>query len=1538
MANEAGRNDQEQEFQLMISRQITRFKKFVADSNNNSKITEIYTRMQRMELIFDEFNKVQTEIEQYDESEQNFSERVTFEDDYYETVAKAKKFVGQFETFNVKLPPLSLPEFDGSYDKWLTFYDAFSALIHNNPNLDRINTIRKLKACTNCLRLGHKVSNCQGSSCRICDKKHNSLLHLSITNKNSHQNCDITDKHNISNNEAHASVNNSSQNLPIKSDEKRVERNDSKQSVVACAQNILTLTAYDNDSFVLLTTALLKIEYKDGESMICRALLDAGSQSNFISQELFERLNIQGTDVHIKVIGINGNISFINNVIKSLIKSINSNYNVNLQFLVSNQITTDTPHMDFDTSHLKIPNNIDLADPQFNESSKVDILLGAGIFYRLLLPGQISLGKGRPILQNTELGWIVAGTISCPSINNRNFSVCNLSRSMNNLENGLEKFWLIEEIPSLKNNYTEEENEVESHFQQTYSRDNYGNFIVRLPFRDNLEQLGESYDIAVNRFQSLERKLGKNPTLEENYSSFINECINLGHMSELNNFNFNLQPSFFLPHHAVIKESSMTTRLRVVFDASSKSTSSLSLNDILKTGPCIQDTLFFILLRFRLFPIVVSADIAKMYRCVKIHENDTKFQLILWRNNTTDPLKIYKLLTVTYGMSPASFLATRCLKQLALDNEINHPEAAQSILKDFYMDDYLVSVKDIKSACFLMKDVYNILLSGGFRLRQWSSNNEQILNFVSQLEPSTKTDYIIKDEQSCSKTLGTVWNFSEDILKYVTNPESGPDHYKIFTKRRILSVISQIFDILGLKGPVITRAKLFMQKLWGLIIGWDDPVPDNVLISWLQFYNSLKLIEKLKISRHILITDFISIEMHVFTDASQYAYGTPINFRSMNSLDTVNVNLVCSKSRVAPLKVISIPRLELCAALLGVELAHTVIKATENEIKIDKIFYWCDSTIVLAWISSESSKLKTFVANRVSKIQTFSHSHQWRYISTDLNPADYISRGVHPGEIQELDSWFFGPKFLSSSNQYWPNNIETQSNTDLPELKQPPNKILLTKECVKFDVFYKYSSFNKCIRIIAYLLRFKNNLKVKPKQRDLNKLKISELDEAKIILIKHFQRKHFAIEIKDLLRHKQVSKKSKLFRLSVFLDERGIIRVGGRLKNTNLNFDNKHPIILPAKCHLTSLIVRHFHFKYLHAGPQTLLSVIRQNYWPMQGRNSVRGILRKCVICFKVSPSAGLQKMGDLPSTRVQPSRIFSVLGVDYTGPFLIKNSFLRNTKSIKAWICIFICFASKAIHIELVTELSTNSFLNAFKRLIARRGFPSEIYSDNGSNFVGASNLINEIKDDVFRNFLIDNRIIWHFIPPRSPHHGGLWESAVRLTKYHLKRVLQNTLLTYENFYSLLVQIESIVNSRPLTPLSEDPDDSEVLTPGHFIIGAPLTFLPENSLDVKHSRLSCRYKQLRALFEQFWRSWSRSYLQTLQERPKWQVANDIYKVGQCIVLHDDAAPLAWKIGRIMNVHPGADGHIRVVTVKVKNAIFKRPVTKISVLPIYDQS
>lgn len=1763
--------------------QLTRFKKFINDSDNDSKIAEMATRIQRIETIFDEFNQVQSELELLDHSEMQSSERDNFEDDFYESISKARETVGNYyrlqqqetlsqqqrtlpqnvpipqptenkSNFNIQLPSIVLPEFSGAYEKWPNFFDSFMALIDKNTCLsniqkyyylqaslkgeaahvieslevsdsnyavawtllrdryenkkfiiknhmkalfdlpvinkesfsslrsfvdtfqkhyralknlnepvelwstilihllltkldlntkreweiktktevspqitsfitfltdrcqilestmtmdtksnsvnqqyqpssgnkkynnrpqysqsnistnstfalcciyckkdhniyycadfqklsasDRLNTIRKLKACVNCLRLGHTSYDCRGKPCRICRNKHNSLLHLGgnsqrIFNNNSNNirsQQNISAQENISDATARGSSTAGNASAQSRSSHSK-ERADvaDVQQIVSCAQNMsnsnnTNFAGFISSPFVILSTALVNILNKEGKYVTCRALLDGGSQSNFVSKEMFETLNIDPLNVKIRVVGINGYASNICNAIKTKINSRFSNDCFDLQFLVTDKITTDTPQFSFNTTNFNLPNNINLSDPHFNESRKVDLLLGAGIFYNLLLQGQISLGKNLPLLQNTRLGWIVAGSVG--SIHPQNILTCNFSECIN-LENKIEKFWLQEELPYIKNKHTSEEIEVEDHFNKTYTRDTRRNFVVRLPFRDDYEiKLGQSYSIAINRFQSLERKLTQNPELKEKYSKFMTEYIDLGHMSEINFSDVNFSRShYFLPHHAVFKESSLTTKLRVVFDASSKTTSGVSLNDVLKIGPVIQDSLFFILLRFRVNLFVITADIAKMYRCVEVHNDDRRFQQIVWRDNPLDSLKIFQLNTVTYGTGPASFIATRCLKQLAIDNQTDFPEAASSINKDFYMDDWLAGSNDVNSILSLVKNVNDILLSGGFQLRQWSSNSKDVLNFISQLDTSIKSEYTIKDDQSC-KTLGTLWNSVSDVLKYTTTSNDCVT----FTKRIVLSVISQIFDPLGLLGPVIVRAKLFMQQLWQLKIGWDEPVSDNFLNSWLHFYNQLSLIKKLEIPRYALVENFDYIEMHVFTDASQNAFGTCIYFRSINSIGQIRVNLLCSKSRVAPLKVISLPRLELCAALLGAQLSRTVLEAMNNVININKIIYWCDSTIVLAWISSESSKLKTFVANRIAKIQTISQVDQWRHIPTSLNPADHVSRGVNPEDILGLNLWFQGPDFLMQSEENWPIIKSNLLETDLTEIKLVLNKTLITKVTIDDTLFTKYSSFNKLMHIIAYIIRFKHNSKCKQNREDriVDRLTVLELDKALLIIIRYFQNKYFLSEINDLKKSNSVSRKSKLFRLSPFLDDNGVIRVGGRLKNADIPFDAKYQIVLPSKCELTSLIIRHLHYKHLHAGPQTLLSIIRQKYWPLQGRNTIRGILRRCVICFQVSPAVRAQKMGDLPSPRVQPSRPFLECGVDYCGPYLIKNSYLRNTKSVKAWICIFICMSSKAIHIELVSELSTDSFLCAFKRLIARRGLPARVYSDNATNFVGAYNIINEVKDETFQNFLCESRITWHFIPPRSPHHGGLWESAVRLTKFHLKRVLQNALLTYENLYSLLVQIESIVNSRPLMPLTEDPDDCDILTPGHFLIGSSLLALPENPDKTKHQNMLSYYKQLRTLFEQFWKSWSLNYLHHLQERSKWQTPSDQYQVGRCVLLHDDTVPLVWKLGRIVEAYPGSDGHIRVVSVKVKDTLFKRSISKISVLPIYE--
>lgn len=318
--------------------------------------------------------------------------------------------------------------------------------------------------------------------------------------------------------------------------------------------------------------------------------------------------------------------------------------------------------------------------------------------------------------------------------------------------------------------------------------------------------------------------------------------------------------------------------------------------------------------------------------------------------------------------------------------------------------------------------------------------------------------------------------------------------------------------------------------------------------------------------------------------------------------------------------------------------------------------------------------------------------------------------------------------------------------------------------------------------------------------------------------------------------------------------------------------------------------------------------------------------------------------MGQLPSSRVNPSRPFSICGMDLAGPFTIKDGTLRSRKLVKVYVCVFICFSVKAIHLEMASDLSTPVFLNTLKRFFARRGISREIWSDNALNFIGSSNkiqnsynnLLNLDQDSEFRNYLLDNKITWHFIPPRTPHFGGLWQSAVKLAKFHLTRVIGTSHFTYENFYTILTQIESILNSRPICPISNDPNDLNPLTPGHFLIGTSLNALAEENVeDISTNRLN-KYQQIQQVIQSFWRRWSKEYLHNLQQRHKWKF-NDLRTLqpGLLVVLREDNVhPLHWRMGRIIEVHPGSDSVARVVSVKTSTGIVKRAFSKICVLPV----
>ncbi|XP_046681453.1 uncharacterized protein LOC124368223 [Homalodisca vitripennis] len=355
------------------------------------------------------------------------------------------------------------------------------------------------------------------------------------------------------------------------------------------------------------------------------------------------------------------------------------------------------------------------------------------------------------------------------------------------------------------------------------------------------------------------------------------------------------------------------------------------------------------------------------------------------------------------------------------------------------------------------------------------------------------------------------------------------------------------------------------------------------------------------------------------------------------------------------------------------------------------------------------------------------------------------------------------------------------------------------------------------------------------------------------------------------------------------------------------------------------------------------LASLRQRYWPLNGRNLARRITHSCVNCFKANPKTTQPQMGDLPSDRVRPCRPFSNTGTDISGPVFIKASKRRNSPTSKGYIVIFVCLATKAVHLEVVTDMTSEAFIAAFKRFISRRGIVTNMYSDNGTNFVGAERELRELQD-LFTNEEHQRRIVeestahlikWHFIPPRSPHFGGLWEAAVRSVKHHLKRVVANASLTFEEFYTTLTMIEACLNSRPLTPLSTDPNDLSPLTPGHFLTGDALTALPEpNICYIQLNRLS-HWQRTQQIAQHFWTRWSKEYLSLLQQRPKWRSEAANIQLNQLVLLKEDnLPPLKWVTGRVVAVHPGADNRIRVATVKTSSGTFRRAVNKLCILPL----
>lgn len=1374
----------------------------------------------------------------------------------------------------------------------------------------RFKIVKNSHICINCLKSkSHGLKECSSGPCRKCGKSHNTLLHFE-------QKADQSVTHSIT-----PTSPLSNENLaPV---------------VTQCSQ-------VHGSSSILLSTAIINVYDARNKLHSCRVLLDSGSQLNFISERLSKILGLQTRTVNMSIAGLGGGAVNTNTTVNVRLSSRHNSYAENIDCVILPQITQKIPQEFIPISEFNIPSNIPLADPNFNISADIDMLIGAQLFWDLLCIGQIKPTKAHPTLQKTKLGWIISGHIRSPTYREMT-SLCHLA-TIDELNNSISQFWEIEHNICSKNSalFSPQEKMCETHFQQTYRRNAEGRFIVNLPINhDKLSQLDESSEIAKRRFFALEKRLLKQPQAYAEYRKFIHEYAELGHMREVHNRIDGTVPMYYLPHHAVLKESSSTTKLRVVFDASCKTPSGVALNDALLVGPTLQDDLVTILMRFRTFQVAISADIAKMYRQILVDSSQTALQRIFWRDSPREALKTFELLTVTYGTAPASFLAIRSLRKLAEEEAQSFPIGATIVLRDFYVDDLLTGADTLLEATEIKGQTTELLQRGCFDLRKWSSNEASL----QDNEGSDSKDFtLLGDQASETRTLGMVWNSKRDILKF---PSIG--HLPLLsipTKRSILSRIALIFDPLGLLGPSIVISKIIMQDLWRLKLDWDESIPSDLYSRWIKFESTLEALRHLEIPRKVISANVAQLELHGFSDASEQAYGACIFLRSISFEGKPETILLCSKSRVTPLKSISIPRLELCAATLLAQLHDKVKNCIPR--KIDATHLWTDSEIVLCWIQSCSRLWSTFIANRVGEIQSLTCIENWHHVPSQENPADFLSRGVTPDILKDLKSWWWGPAFLQSDERNWPRTDWTTFPKDLPERKA---KAVVATAAVEpqFEIFDKFSSLTKLIRVTAFCLRFIKNCKqksttIKEREIQIQPLSVNELEQSRLTLVRLVQQHFFVRDISDLNASGSVNKNSPIRKLNPFIDNSGIVRVGGRLGRAALPYAVKYPILLPSRHNFTQLIISHEHERHFHAGAQATLSAIRQNYWPCSGRSVVRQIINRCVTCFRNSPKPSTAMMGNLPEGRINPSKYaFEKCGVDYAGPFYYKEGQRKNSRINKCFLAIFVCLSTKCVHIEISVDMSTEAFLSVLKRFISRRGLPSDIYSDNGTNFVGAQRELSELREMFINsassqkilNYLSTKTVKWHFIPPRAPHMGGLWEAAVKSAKHHLKRVAGNVSLKYDEFQTLICQVEAILNSRPLVPVSSDPNDLSALTPGHFLIGWPITAYPEPNLEeLPNNRLS-RWQYVEQLRQHFWGRWKLEYLHNCQQRSKWNTHENPVVIGQMVIVKDDnLPPLCWTLGRVQDTYPGEDNVIRTVLVRTSKGSYKRPITRLCVLPL----
>ena len=1279
---------------------------------------------------------------------------------------------------------------------------------------------------------------------------------------------------------------------------------------------------------VLLQTAFCKVSSDSKLFFDARILFDSGSQRSYITENLKNELKLETVRterVILRVFGQSESSARSLDVVNLVVKNNSGGKAFGIQALCVPLICEPLSNQDISIATKRFPNlrSLKLADSNHSSSDlKVDILVGMD-HYNLFFTGNCIRTKGGLTANETVLGWVLSGPMCKERSTSLSSNFCSTSYVMrcayepaasqvsDSLRSDLERFWKIEDLQST-------DDCVIYQFTKEIRFDGQ-RYVSHLPFRPDHEPLPDNLEVCKTRLNNLRGRLERQGLISD-YDKVLKDYEDEGIIERVPDHEIYNNPCHYLPHRGVVREDKETTKLRIVFDASCANEGP-SLNDCLYPGPNLICKIFDILLRFRLNPIAILSDIKQAFLNIGIDRKHQDYLRFLWMDDPFDPssnVVIYRFLRLVFGLTSSPFILNATVRHHLEKFRDSERDFVERLVKDLYVDDSISGCFTVEEGVKFYEKSKSMLSAGGFCLRKWITNNNELQTFFDSREG------IEPKMQRFIKVLGVEWDLSEDEFIFnfeeiVKLAQSIP-----LSKRNILRIAATFFDPLGFIAPITARVKTIFQLLCKCKSDWDSVVPEEIARVWECFITDLMRLGTLRAKRFVYneVSEQVeSVKLHGFCDSSNVCYAAVLYIKIVTTTG-IKIHFLAAKTKVAPLKPPTIARLELLGCCLLSDLVKQVLEAVKGRIKFDGLYCWSDSQVALCWLKGRTKRWKPWVENRVVKIRGIVNCESWFFVEGDKNPADIPTR-ICKGE--DFERWFRGPRFLLDEQPKVQGfDVEKKLNdvAVLNESKSSDSTILQVDNVVvpgnisNVIECSRFSSINKLLNVTALVLRFMNKLKGVISVGNIsnsNCITAEERDRALKLWIKAEQAELMKEDRKHKLRNS----------LKLFDDNCGVSRLRGRFASSSMEYDVKHPMLLGGgERHFSKLLIMDAHKRVMHAGIESTLAFIRRRFWMIKGRKSVKSVLRNCVICkrFQGRPCIAPDSP-DLPNFRFDGSFSFCNVGLDYAGPLFVREGTAKAAAIAKVYVLLFTCASSRSVHLELVPNMKIAAFLRAFTRFTSRRGRPRLVISDNFRTF----------KSREVQSYFANESISQRFILPSSPWWGGFYERLVRSTKLAMKKALGRSLLKYEELETVLCQAEFALNSRPLTYVSSD-DLEEPLTPFHLMFGRSLSL--SSNIHVfdfavtDRENVTKRYKYMKTLVANHWRTFRNTYLNELKQhhlyrtRSKSGASHQDLRLGDVVLICDDTLlpRQRWKLGKIEELVKGRDNLIRGVKLKTIGA------------------